>query len=68
MVRIYNRDGSCREYSEDEVDVITITADNIAAMKNHNNGVNIIFKDGSIKFIDNAETDGISLSISDQKE
>lgn len=63
-MRVYNQDGTYKDYSEDEVDTITITSENIVKMKNYKNGVNIIFKDGSIKFIDNAETDGYVLSAS----
>lgn len=61
MVKIYNRDGTYKEYDEDEVEVITITSDNIKEIKNYRDGVNIYFKDGTIKFLNNANTDGFSI-------
>lgn len=62
MVKIYKQDGTYKEYSEDEVEVITITSDNLKRIESYKNGVNVYFKDGTIKFINNAKTDGYSIT------
>lgn len=62
MERIYNTDGNYKDYSDDEVEIITITSDNIHRLDNYKDGVNIYFKDGTVKFIDDAKTDGESVT------
>ncbi|MET3505501.1 hypothetical protein [Halalkalibacter oceani] len=67
-MRIYNKDGTHRVLSEDEVDIITITPDSINKVENYKNGVNIYFKDGTFKFIDKAKTDGIGITLNYESE
>lgn len=60
-MKIYNMDGTTKELNEDQYEVITFKAGDITSMKNIKNGVNLYFKDGTVKFIDNAKTDGMTL-------
>ena len=61
MHRIYNKDGSYQDYSDEEVKVITITNDNLDKLENEEDGVRIFFKDGTSEFFKGAYTDGQSL-------
>lgn len=52
MHKIYNTDGTYKEYSDDQVKIITV--ENIKEFENYKNGVNFYLKDGSVHFIANA--------------
>lgn len=61
MIPVYQKDGTVRYYSEDEIDVIIINSDNVSKLSDYNDGINIYFRDGSVMFVSNATTDGISI-------
>lgn len=65
MIPIYKRDGTVKYLSRDEVEVLDITPDSIDRLKNEDNGVRIFYKNGRSSFINNAETDGIAVTISE---
>ena len=61
MIPVYQKDGTVRYYSENEIDVIIINSDNVSKLSDYNDGVNIYFRDDSVMFVSNATTDGISI-------
>lgn len=62
-MRIYTKDGTYKEVDDTDVEVINIKSEDIHALVQVSTGVDIIMKDGSIKHIANAKTDGFQIEI-----
>jgi len=60
-IPIYQKNGSVKHLNKNE---IKINSENAYRLENYNTGVNIHFTDGSVKFINNASTDGVSVEFS----
>lgn len=57
-MKIYNKDRTFKEVDDKSVKVINIKPEDIFSLVQVSTGVDIIMKDGSIKHIPNAKTDG----------
>lgn len=64
---IYKEDGSFFELSDSQVTIVNITPDDIERIYNYLDGVKIDYKNGRSTLIENATTDGISITISQLK-